>query len=67
MDKVLKIIQLHEYHFSTNFTPLLYTLAVQIWRIRQRFFKGHITVKNSKFIQTFINLKYRVQNNIIEV
>jgi hypothetical protein len=67
MDKVLKIIQLHEYHFSTNFTPLLYALAVQIWRIRQKFFKGHIIVKNSEFIETSINLKYIVQNNIIEV
>jgi hypothetical protein len=30
MDRVLKIIELHEYQFSTNFTPLLYALAVQI-------------------------------------
>jgi hypothetical protein len=30
MDKVLKFIQLHEYHFSTNFAPLFYALAVQI-------------------------------------
>jgi hypothetical protein len=30
MDKFLKMIQLHEYDFSTNFTPLLYALAVQI-------------------------------------
>jgi hypothetical protein len=29
-DKVLKMIQLHEYDFSTNFTTLLYALAVQI-------------------------------------
>jgi hypothetical protein len=28
MDNVLKTIQLHEYQFSTNFTPLLYTLGV---------------------------------------
>jgi hypothetical protein len=67
MDKVLKIIQLHDYHFFTNFTPLLNALAVQIWRIRQKFFKGHIIVKNSKFIKTCINLKYRVKNNVLEV
>jgi hypothetical protein len=30
MDKVFKIIQLLEYHFSTNFTQLLYAFAVQI-------------------------------------
>jgi hypothetical protein len=30
MDKVLKMIKLHEYHFPTNFTPLLYAVAVQI-------------------------------------
>jgi hypothetical protein len=29
MGKVLKRT-LHKYHFSTNFTPLLYALAVQI-------------------------------------
>jgi hypothetical protein len=32
-----------------------------------KFFKGHIIVKNSKFTETCINLKYIVQNNIIEV
>jgi hypothetical protein len=31
MDKALKIIQIHEYHFSTNFTPLLYILAVHVY------------------------------------
>jgi hypothetical protein len=30
MDKVLKVIQLHEYDFSTDFTILLYALAGQI-------------------------------------
>jgi hypothetical protein len=30
MGKVLKWAQLHEYNFSTTFTPLLYALAVQI-------------------------------------
>jgi hypothetical protein len=30
VDKVIKIIKLHEYHFPTNFTQLLYALAVQI-------------------------------------
>jgi hypothetical protein len=46
MDKVLKFIQLHEYHFSTNFAPLLYALAVQIWHIQQKF-KFDIYGKNS--------------------
>jgi hypothetical protein len=30
MDKVLKMYQLHEYHFYTNYTLLFYALAVQI-------------------------------------
>jgi hypothetical protein len=30
MDKVLKLIKLDEYHFSTYFTSLLCALAVQI-------------------------------------
>jgi hypothetical protein len=30
MGKVLKMIKLNEYNFSTNFTPLLYALVVQI-------------------------------------
>jgi hypothetical protein len=67
MDKVLKIVQLHEYDFSTKFTTLFYALAVQIWRIRQKFFKWHIIAKNSKLIETCINLKYRVKNNVLEV
>jgi hypothetical protein len=67
IDKVLKIIQLHEYDFSTNFTTLLYALAVQIWRIRQKFFKWHIIVKISKLIEISINLKYEVQNNVFVV
>jgi hypothetical protein len=67
MDKVLKLIQLHEYDFSTNFTTLLYALAVQIWRIRQKFFKLHIIVKNSKLIEICINLKFRVHNNVFVV
>jgi hypothetical protein len=67
MYMVLKMIKLHEYHFSTNFTPLLYALAVQIWRIWQKFFKGHIIAKNSKFVETFIKSKYIVQNNVFVV
>jgi hypothetical protein len=67
MDKVIKIAKLHEYHFPTNFTPLLYALAVQISRMRQKYFKWHIIVKNNKFIETCIRLKYRVQNNVFEV
>jgi hypothetical protein len=65
MSKVLKMIQLHD--FSTNFTTLFYKLIVQIWHIRQKFFKWHINVKNSKLIETCIWLKYRVQNNVFEV
>jgi hypothetical protein len=30
MGKVLKMYQLHEYHFYTNHTLLFYALAVQI-------------------------------------
>jgi hypothetical protein len=62
MDKVLKMIKLHEYHFSTNFIPLLYALAVKNWRIRQNFSKWHIIVKNNKIFETCIQLKHRVQN-----
>jgi hypothetical protein len=67
MSKVLKMIQLHGYDFSTNFTTLFYGLAVQIWHIRQKFFKWHIIVKNSKLIETCIWLKCIVQNNVFEV
>jgi hypothetical protein len=65
MDKVLKLIKLDEYHFSTYFTPLLYALVVQIWFIRKKFFKWHIIVKNIKFIETYIKLKYRVRSTKI--
>jgi hypothetical protein len=67
MDMVLKMIQLHEYDFSTNFTTLLYALAFQIWRIQQKFFKWHIIVKNSKLIETCVNLKYIIPNNVFVV
>jgi hypothetical protein len=60
------MIQLHEYDFFTNFTTLFYGLAFQIWHIRQKFFKWHIIVKYSKLIEICI-LKYRVQNNVLEV
>jgi hypothetical protein len=35
MGKVLKMYQLHEYHFYTNHTLLFYALAVQIWFIQK--------------------------------
>jgi hypothetical protein len=65
MGKVLKMTQLHEYHFCTNFTPLLYALAVQIWRIRKNSLNEKIIVKYSKHMETCIKLKYRVQNNVL--
>jgi hypothetical protein len=61
------MIQLHEYDFPTNFITLLYALPVQIWLIRQKFFKWHIIFKISKLIETCINLKYKVQNNVFVV
>jgi hypothetical protein len=61
------MIQLHEYDFSTKFNTLLYALVVQIWRIRQKFFKWHIIAKNSKWIETCIKFTYRVKDNVFEV
>ena len=65
--KVLKITQLHEYHFSTNFTSLFYALAIQIWRLRKNFIKWHIIVKYSKHMEKSIKLEYWVQSNLFVV
>jgi predicted nucleic acid-binding protein len=65
MDNVLKWLNYMNIIF-TNFTALLYALAVQIWRVRQKFFR-HIIIKNSKFIEACIKLEYRVQINVFEV
>jgi hypothetical protein len=46
----LKRYQLHKYHFSTNYTLLFYTLAVQIWFIRKKFYQQKKFFKISKKI-----------------
>jgi hypothetical protein len=49
----------------------LYSITLCTWNSNltytAKFFKWHIIFKNSKFTETCINLKYRVQNNILGV
>lgn len=57
--KVLKMTQLHEYHFSTNFTLLFYALAVQIWLLRKKSL-------NDRKLLNIVNISRNVSNWNIE-
>ena len=67
MSKVLKMTNLHQYHFFTYFTSLFYALPVQIRRIRNNCSTSNINLRNMKHIHSDVKLKYIVDNNVIEL